>query len=374
MIMFRHARVASLPARLLAAGFTLAVFFLPGCKSPAVPQSGERAPFSATSPECGAASEYSEARRGVSLLVLRDGEVICEAYAHGVGPMDAFPIASGTKSFSGLMALVAQEDGLLDLDEPVSATLPEWREDPQKSRVTIRQVLNLTSGISNMREELGRVPSFDEVVSAPMLTPPGETFRYGPAPFQLFGEVMKRKLRAAGRDPDPARYMEQRLLDPAGIELADWRRPVTGDPLMPAGIHISAREWAKFGEFVRLRGQTAEGRLLAEGAFAELFRGSEPNPGYGLTWWLPEPGPEGTWAGMTSDLGARRDEVPEDLIVAAGAGGQRLYVSATDGMVIARQARFDPSMSEDERNGDWSDTDKYLLARAAAYPAGQSFE
>ncbi|MEZ6023626.1 MAG: serine hydrolase [Hyphomonadaceae bacterium] len=83
-------------------------------------------------PTCAAASAYSAARNGVSVLVLRNGEVVCEAYANGAGAADAHELWSGTKSFNGVMAAIAVRDGLLTLDEPVSDTLTEWRGDPQR--------------------------------------------------------------------------------------------------------------------------------------------------------------------------------------------------------------------------------------------------
>jgi CubicO group peptidase (beta-lactamase class C family) len=59
----------------------------------------------------------------------------------------ALPLASGTKTFSCVLAALARGDGLLTLDEPVARTLPELADDSLTRRVTIRQILNLTSGL-----------------------------------------------------------------------------------------------------------------------------------------------------------------------------------------------------------------------------------
>ena len=100
-------------------------------------------------------------------------------------------------------------------------------------------------------------------------------------------------------------------------------------------------------------------------AFAEQFRGSAAHPGYGLTWWLPHPSatPDPVTAG--SDIGRRAAELPKDLVVAAGAGDQRLYVIPSRKLVIVRQARLD--LASFGPNADparrWSDADflKLLL-------------
>ena len=83
-------------------------------------------------PACDAASAYSAARHGAAVLVMQNGKVICETFA-GEGSVDhRMELASGTKSFTGMMLAAAVQDKLLTLDEPVAKTLPEWREIRQR--------------------------------------------------------------------------------------------------------------------------------------------------------------------------------------------------------------------------------------------------
>src|SRR5438045_5391671 len=89
-----------------------------------------------------AAAEYSARRRGVSLLAIQNGRTLLEQDAK-----TPHKIYSGTKAFWNLAALAAAEDGLLDLDNHVADTITSWRNDPRKSQVTIRQLLNFDSGI-----------------------------------------------------------------------------------------------------------------------------------------------------------------------------------------------------------------------------------
>src|SRR3546814_13202797 len=77
------------------------------------------------------------------------------------------------------------------------------------------------------------------------------------------------------------------------MRISDWSSDVCssdlpdGAPLMPQGLVLAASEWAKIGEFVRGGGKLDGKPLVDELAFAELFKGSQANPAYGLTWWLP---------------------------------------------------------------------------------------
>ncbi len=313
----------------MAAAFALAFTFA----------GASRAEFlqGARNPGCRAAVAFAEPRLGASVLVIKDGTIVCEAYM-GRGAADRqMELASGTKSFVGLMAAAAVQDGLLALDEPVAKTLPEWRTDPIKARVTLRQVISLTSG---MRSQVGRPPEYAEAVSYPLTAAPGERFQYGPAPFQLFGEVMKRKLAAAGQPPDPLVYLHRRILDPIGLAEVGWRRTPGGDPLLPQGALLTARQWARFGEFVR-GGARLDGRPIVDPAtFQDLFVGSAANPAYGLSWWLPKGPASGDPVTASFDLALHPGCAPPDLVAALGAGNQRLFVIPSMQLTIVRQAEL----------------------------------
>jgi CubicO group peptidase (beta-lactamase class C family) len=97
--------------------------------------------------DCARDATYSESRRGVSILVIQNGRTIFEHYTNGGSVNGRWPIFSGTKSFWGIAALAAVHDGLFGLDDLVSDTITEWKSDPRKSQITIRQLLSQTDGI-----------------------------------------------------------------------------------------------------------------------------------------------------------------------------------------------------------------------------------
>ena len=304
---------------------------------------------------CQAALAYSAANRGAAVLVLKDGKPICEGYAGEGAPDKPMELYSGTKSFVGLMLAAAVQDRLVGLDEPVSKTLPEWRADPRKSQASVRQLLSLTSGLPS---EVGNVPTYAASVAMPMNAAPGERFQYGPGPYQVFGEIMRRKLVAAGQPGGPYLYLKRRILDPIGLAPGDWRRAPNGDALLPQGAVLTVREWVKAGEFVRAGGVWKGKALVDRAAFRALFAGSKVNPGYGVTWWLPNPSAQPD--GAANDLGRHAGEIPRDLVMAAGAANQRLYVIPSKGLTIARLASFPPGALAAERaaraRGEgWSD-------------------
>src|SRR3546814_14970367 len=104
---------------------------------------------------------------------------------------------------------------------------------------------------------------------------------------QIFGEIMRRKLVAKGQDGNARHYVERRILTPLGVTIGSWRSGPDGAPLMPQGLVLAASEWAKIGAFVRGGGKLDGKPLVDALAFAELFKGSQANPAYGIPWWLP---------------------------------------------------------------------------------------
>jgi CubicO group peptidase (beta-lactamase class C family) len=365
------------------------------------------APASILSDEAlAAASAYSEAHGGRVMLVLeaassggRGGGVQrYERAIQGWSVDRPHPLASGTKSFSGVVAMAAIEDGLItSLDERVADTLIEWKDDPRKSAITVRHLLTLASGLQPNHASLGRqgfgiegiaegagrdgpiarrlrerassekpADRFAASVGVPAERAPGTAFRYGPTHFYAFGEFLERKLRAANR-PERSffEYLDARVLRRAGIEVGlDRFAPDAGrKPGLPGAGHLSAREWSRFGiamlQDAAPAGALAEGgpRVLRPESVAACMTPSATNPAYGLTWWLFTGQSNETIdiaesGGIGVDPNAPRLGSPEErpavesvrdahgkpvrIWMAAGAGGQRLYLLPDHDLVIVR--------------------------------------
>src|SRR5471032_1480833 len=161
-----------------------------------------------------AALAYAERHVLHGLVVEVAGTIVLERYANGYAAEKPHALYSGTKSFWGVTAAAAHDDGLLDLDETVAQTVPEWAADPRHARVTLRDLLALTSGIGF--GGLGSaVPTYEKALATPIKDEPGEKFTYGGIPLQVFGAVLARKL--ASRKLTPHEYLRARLLDPIGL-------------------------------------------------------------------------------------------------------------------------------------------------------------
>ncbi len=252
-----------------------------------------------------AAVAYAERHALQELLVQQRDRVVFTRYGSGCDADKAHALYSGTKSFWGVLAVAAADDGLLELDEPVSNAIPSWSGDGPKSRVTLRELLQLTSGIGF--GGLGTtVPTFAKALDVQLKGEPGSRFAYGGISLQVFGAVLERKLAPSGLTPQA--YLRERIFEPIGLHVDAWRKLRDGTEPLPTGAFLTAREWLKFGSLVCDGGSWRGTVVIRAESLALCFEGSAANPRYGLCWWLsPLP------------------SVP-DLVYASGSGGQALYV------------------------------------------------
>ncbi len=285
------------------------------------------------------AAEYSRENRGVSMLVMKGDKVVFEDAALEFVKEMPWMLASGTKSFVGVMCAAAIDDKLVSgYDEKVADTITEWKGDPRKSKVTIRQLLSLTSGID--AGQIAVVPTYADSIASPATYEPGTHFEYGPVPFQIFGEVMTRKLKS--KDETVKTYLKRRILDPIGLNISHWRA-FDDQPMLPQGLMLRASEWAKFGVLLRDRGKWKGKQIVSAKLLDDLLIGSKANPAYGLTFWLNADGigPSGTSRpGISGDIGTKKVSETLDVYMAAGAGNQRLYIIPSQDMVVVRFGIF----------------------------------
>jgi len=277
---------------------------------------------------------------------MQNGRTIFEHYANGGSAGGRWPIFSGTKSFWGIAALAALHDGLFKLDDPVSDTITEWKNDPRKSRITIRQLLNQTDGIEGA-SRLQRPTIRDRnamAIRLPTLAEPGAAFIYGPSHLQIFSELLRRKL--GGRST--IAYVEGHVLNRLGLGRLNYKKDARGNALPATGFELTAREWARLGELVIGRGNYRGRQIVPAILLQEAFVGSQANPSYGLTFWLNQQAPTAREADMERMLDLPWQnaqwvgvcickDTPVDMVVALGSHSQRLFIIPSLKAVVVRQ-------------------------------------
>lgn len=309
------------------------------------------------------AKRFSAEQGGQSFLVIRNGVVLAEDYPNGGAAGTPHPLRTASASFAALLAARLVRDDLLDLDEPCAFTLGEWGADAQRNSITVRQLLALTSGVAGPWDA-NRAPEWTEALAAPVTEAPELRFQPAAAPFQIFGEIARRKLFEAGLEPDVGLYLHNRVLAPLGADIR-FTQGADGRTWLSTGMSATARAWGQVGELVRRGGIWRARSLVSRLALAQCFDGAQASHyRYGLGWWLGT-----TASGAPPRPIAEASDVwslpstPIDLAMAAGAGGQRLYVIPSRALVVVRQAQDGAR----PRAKGWSDAEflNLILTEAA---------
>src|SRR5438105_1925003 len=283
-----------------------------------------------------AAAAYSRSAGGTSFLALQNGQTLLEQNAG-----EPHKIYSGTKAFWCLAALAAAEDGLLSLDDHVSDTIPEWKRDPRKARVTIRQLLDFSCGLDPVFSLHNNNPGDRDAIAirGPLVASPGSAFIYGPSAFQVFHAVLKQKLNG----DSPRRYLERRVLHRLGLGSQRYLTDSAGNLLLASGWLLSARQWAKLGEVALKDGAP----VVSSGSMSACWRGSGANRAFSLGWWNNRQAPGGREFDIEAMLIPRWQRqswggtvlcrhAPSDVVACIGSGYHRLYVIPSMNLVVVR--------------------------------------
>jgi CubicO group peptidase (beta-lactamase class C family) len=242
-----------------------------------------------------------------------------------------FQIQSVTKIFTATLVMQLVDEGLISLDDPVQAHLPEFcTADPAASeQITVRHLLTHTGGFegdlwqptTSGGDALDRFVR-DLVSQATQYSPPGQRFSYCSAGFGTLGRLVEVQRCTTYEDA-----LRRHLAEPLGIDelafCADQAlafraaighvRPAPDAPLRPtrhwalmppsnpaAGnqLAMSARSLARLGQMFVSRGRAVSGvEVLSAASVATMLqpqlrhRDNAPSPiDQGLGWWLPKPG------------------------------------------------------------------------------------
>ncbi len=281
-----------------------------------------------------------------AVVVMQGGRVIAERYAPGYHENTRFVSWSMAKSITGVMIGMLVSDGRLRLDE--SAPIPAWQRpgDP-RGEITLRQLLQMRSGLRHA-EAISPPWKSDEVrmlfldgrdamaryaEDQPLQYEPGRKWVYSTATSVILADLAARVLSPA---PDPesrrravSEYLRTRLFNPVGMRSMLPEFDASGTLIGGSLIHGSARDWARFGEFLRNRGAVAGAQLVPRQWIDFMATPSPREAQYGAQIWLNRTPTTGKPA-LFPDRG------PRDLFACLGHLGQYVLVSPSRQLVVVR--------------------------------------
>lgn len=214
--------------------------------------------------------ETGQSKNADSILIVRHGKIVLDAYYAPYTAELPHVINSVTKSVVGTLAAIAIKDGLLPgTDQPV---LPFFAArgvvnlDDAKKSITLQHLLDMTSGL-DWQEVFDKTPQsaidmelsqnwVDFILNRPMAASPGERFNYNSGNPHLVSAILTQVTGMSTED-----YARAKLFGPLGITDWKWRRDPQGILSGGFGLVLHPQDMAKLGYLYLHHGEW-DGRQL----------------------------------------------------------------------------------------------------------------
>jgi len=241
---------------------------------------------------------------GLAIAVVDENQVL---WAEGFGytdseyktPVDAqtiFSMQSISKSFTSIAVLLAAQDGLVDLDKPISAYLPGFHinsifEEHPEQKITLKYLLSHTAGFTHdapVGSNYDNTPAtFEDHIKSISQTwlkfPVGQGYSYSNLGIDLAGYILQVRSGLPFEQ-----YMQEKVLGPLGMSASSFgispiaqvanravghsaaspKIPVDVPMLGAGGLYSNATDMAKYLQFFINKGvvNTANGpkRVMPE--------------------------------------------------------------------------------------------------------------
>ena len=307
---------------------------------------------------------YMAGQRSAALLVLHNGKLRLERYGLGFDKDGRWTSFSVAKSFTSTLVGAALRDGFIkSLDDKVSTYIPDMKGSAYDD-VSVRQLLTMTSGVrwsedyadpnsdvakfNNHRPEAGVDALVSYMRKLPRDVPAGTRWLYSTGETNLVGVLVSQATQKPLAD-----YLAEKIWQPVGMEhQATWLLSKTGQEISGCCLQATARDYARFGQFM-VNGATVNGHsIVPDGWLAEATTSrtpiGQPGRGYGYQWWTYD---EGSYS-------------------ARGIFGQGIFIDPARKLVIVSNANWaagarDPAAS-DAREAFYRTVQKALDDEAAA--------
>jgi CubicO group peptidase (beta-lactamase class C family) len=227
----------------------------------------------------------AEETNSAAVVIIKDGQLVADwDFGQKRASIEAM---SATKSIVSLaIGRLVDAGKIKSVDQAVCDFYPEWKQG-RKKNITIRHLLNQTSGLQNVPSTVSEIyPSRDFVqlaLAAELSDDPGSKFSYNNKAVNLLAGVVKQASGGIRMD----QYLGKEIFEPLGIKDFSWTLDPAGNPHGMSGLQIRAVDLAKIGQMMLDRGSWKGKQILSEDWVRKSVEPSqEIYPLYGLLWWL----------------------------------------------------------------------------------------
>jgi CubicO group peptidase (beta-lactamase class C family) len=234
-----------------------------------------------------------------SVMVIKDGYVVLDAYFPGFDEGELHIVYSCTKSVVSTLIGLAMEEGRIgSLDLGLADLFPSrtmGNPSAWKDEMTLRDLLTMTAGFdaedSYLYDWVGLERMHDApdalqyVLDLPVIEEPGTRFEYTNGVSHLLSCLITEATGVSALD-----YARERLFSPLGIGEAEWRTDSLGRNWGYSSLYLTPHDMAKIG-YLFLNGGEWDGeqvvpREWVEEATREHFHAGTLLDDYGFQWWV----------------------------------------------------------------------------------------
>ena len=238
-----------------------------------------------------------------SVLLVRNGHLVIEAYVDPYRRDIKHPMYSVTKSVISILTGIAMQEGYIkSVDQKVLDFFPDIAQDvtdENLQNLTLEHLLTMSAGYKTrtipqpwvLSEKDASFDTIDFILTHnTILEKPGTSFSYDSGAPHLLSAIIQETTGMTTQE-----YAQKKLFDPLGITGVTWQTDPRGIPLGCTGLELSSRDMAKLGYLYLNHGQW-NGKQIVPAAWVDqsttkhietkgLMNEAEDD-GYGYFWWI----------------------------------------------------------------------------------------
>lgn len=249
-----------------------------------------------------------------SVLLVRNGKLLLDAYFYPYDGKTVHNQASVTKSVMTTLIAIAANQGKLNLDDSLLSFFPERtiaNRNAAKERITVRHLVSMASGLdctaANDEQTLREMEQSNDFVQftldRKLISEPGKQFVYCSPGMHLLSAILQ---EATGQTT--LEFAQENLFAPLGITEVIWPTDPQGYTHGWGDLYLHPRDTAKLGLLWLNHGEWAGKQIVPSAWVKDAVKShlkTGGNDDYGYGWWVT--GDDGEYA-------------------AIGRGGQRIQV------------------------------------------------
>ncbi len=264
---------------------------------------------------------YLNEKHTKSFMILVNGRIVIEKYFNGHTPTSDWEWNSAGKTLVTSTIGIAQQEGLLNIDDKVSKYLGKgWSSEPleKENQITIRHLLTMTSGLNDKNRIVAKR-------NLTYMADAGTRWAYSNV-FELLMNIISKASHQSFES-----YYNDKIKNKIGMD-GYWR-----DGLLFTIYHSNTRSMARFGLLALNKGKWENNQVINESFFQESISTSQNiNPSYGFLWWLNGKSKYMVPGSQKVYNGSMIPNAPADMYAAMGARDERIYIVPDKNMVIVR--------------------------------------